>query len=95
MKRIGIAASRIAQENIAVYNFSVFLLATLFSLLVFVLSAFSLFMGFMILSFVSKGFVVFESATGFSPTFTICMAALAVVVGVLNIVAISMNIKLK
>ncbi|MBF0121912.1 MAG: hypothetical protein HQL21_00720 [Candidatus Omnitrophica bacterium] len=95
MKRIGIAASKMAQENIALYNFYVFLLASIFSLLVFVLSGFSLLIGFMILSFVSKGFVVFEGPTGFSPTFTICMAALAVVVGVMNIVAISMNIRLK
>ena len=95
MKRIGIAASKIAKENIGLYNFYVFLLSSLFSLLVFVLSAFSLFVGFMILSFVSKGFVVFESSMGFSPTFTICIAALAVVVGIMNIVAISINIRLK
>lgn len=95
MKRIGIAASRVAKENIGLYNFFVFLFSSLFSFLVFVLSAFSLLAGFVALSFVNKGFVVFEPGAGFSPTFTMCMVALAAVIAVMNMVVIGMNIRLR
>lgn len=95
MKRIGIAASRIAKGNLWVYHLSVLFLSSLFSFLVFVLSAFSLLVGFGLLSFISKAFVIFEAGRGFSPAFLVAMAALAVVVGIMNLVAIIMNIRIR
>lgn len=95
MKRIGIAASRIAKENITLYNCFVFLLAGLFSFLVFVLSGVSLLLGFMLLSWIDHTFLVFDPSTGLSPVFKICMAVLAVVVGLMNMIAIGMNIRVK
>ncbi len=95
MKRIGIAASRISKGNLLLYNFYVILLSILFSLVIFFLSSFTLLVSFAILSFISKGFMVFEPDSGLSSTFTVCMAALAIVVAVISLAAILINIKLK
>ena len=42
MKRIGILASRISKDSLALYNFYVLLFSCLFALIIFFLSAFSI-----------------------------------------------------
>ncbi|MBF0486163.1 MAG: hypothetical protein HQL16_06590 [Candidatus Omnitrophica bacterium] len=95
MKRIGIAASRIAKDNLFLYNFFVLLISGLLSLLIFFVSGFSLIVGLALVSYLTKGFAVFEPGTGFSSMLFICFAALAVVVGIINLLAILVNLKLK
>ncbi|NTV29874.1 MAG: hypothetical protein HGA80_07325 [Candidatus Omnitrophica bacterium] len=95
MKRIGIAASRIAKDSLWLYNFYVILISFLFSLLVFFISGFTLIIGLALISYITKGFMVIEPGTGFSSFLTICMVALVVVVGTINLAAILFNIKLR
>ena len=95
MKRIGIAASRIARGNLWLYNICVLLLSFLLSLLIFFLSGFTLIVGLGLISFITRGFMVIEPGTGFSALLSTCMIALAVVVGVFYLIAIVTNIKIR
>jgi hypothetical protein len=95
MKRIGIVASRIAKDNLLLYNFYVVLISFLLSLLVFFVSGFTLFVGLALISYITQGFMVIEPGTGFSSFLTVCMVALAVVIGVINLVAVMVNIKFR
>ena len=95
MKRIGIAASRIAKDNLLLYNFCVVVISFLLSLLVFFISGFTLFVGLALISYITKGFMVIEPGTGLSSFLAICVVTLAVVVGVINLVAVMVNIKLR
>lgn len=95
MKRVGIVASRIAKDNLLLYNLYVLLISFLLSLLIFLISSFTLIVGLALTSYVTKGFMVIEPGTGFSAFLKVCMVSLAVVVGVTNIIAVLMNIKLR
>jgi hypothetical protein len=95
MKRIGIAASKIAKDSLLLYNFYVIMLSCLFSLLIFFLCSLSLLAGLALTSTVTRGFVVFEPGTGLTSVFMVCMAVLAIVVGLINLAAILINIRLK
>ena len=95
MKRIGIAASHIAKDNLCLYNTYVLILSFLLSLLVFFLSSFTLIVGLALISYVTQGFMVIEPGTGFSALLGICLAALAAVVGLICLVAILLNIKFR
>ncbi len=55
MKRIGIAASRIAKDDLVLYNVFVIVLSFLLSLLIFFISAFSIVAGMALVSYVSRG----------------------------------------
>jgi hypothetical protein len=95
MKRIGIAASKIAKDNLFLYNFYVIVLSCLFSLLIFFLCSLSLLAGLALTSTVTRGFVIFEPGTGLMSVFTVCMAVLATMVGLINLVAILINARFK
>ena len=92
MKRIGIVASHIAKDNLAVYNFFVFLLSALLSLLIFFVSSFSLLAGMALVSYLVRGFMSIDTA---GSLFRTAVIALVVVVGVINLAAVLVNIKLK
>jgi hypothetical protein len=95
MKRIGIIASHIAKDNLALYNFYVFLFAGLFSLIIFFLSMFSLVAGLSLMMYATKGVVVIAPETGFQKLLWTSLIVLVVVVGVINLVAVLMNIKVR
>jgi hypothetical protein len=92
MKRIGIAASRIAKDDLVSYNMFVLILSFLLSLLIFLISAFSILAGVAVTSYVTRGFMSMDPGTGF---FKFAFFGLAVVVGLINLVAVLVNIKLK
>ena len=92
MKRIGIAASHIAKDNLALYNIFVCLLSSLLSLLIFLVSSFSLLVGMALVSYLMRGFMVIDATTGLVRT---ALIALAVVVGLINLTAVIANIRLK
>ncbi|MBF0620204.1 MAG: hypothetical protein HQL19_08565 [Candidatus Omnitrophica bacterium] len=95
MKRIGIAASLAAKDNITRYNILVVVYSVLFSLLIFFCCGFVLIAGLALIAYATKGFLVIEPKTGFSSIVTVCLMALAVVIGLVNLAAILVNIKLK
>lgn len=95
MKRIGIAASKISPGNIILYNVFVLVLSTLFSLLVFFLSGFSIFVAIYIIHALLTGSTVFDFYSNWGGILKSCMVALAVMMGVFNMCAIGVNLKLK
>lgn len=95
MKRIGIAASKISPKNILLYNLFVFIISTLFSLLVFFLSAFSIFVAIYIIHVLVTGSSVFDFYSIWGGILKSCMVALAVMMGVFNMCGIGVNLKLK
>jgi hypothetical protein len=92
MKRIGIAASHIAKDDLVLYNVFVLLLSFLLSLLIFFISAFSILVGIGLTSYMSRGFMVLDAGAGF---FKFAFFGLVAVVAVINLVAVLVNIKLK
>lgn len=95
MKRIGIAASKISEGNILLYNVFVLVLSTLFSLLIFFLSGFSIFVAIYVIHALMTGGTDFNFASNWGGILKSCMIALAVMTGFLNLCAISVNLKLK
>lgn len=95
MKRIGIAASKISEGNIILYNVFVLVLSTLFSLLVFFLSGFSIFVAIYIIHALLTGSTVFDFYSNWGGILKSCMVALAVMMGIFNMCAIGVNLKLK
>jgi len=95
MKRIGIAASKISQSNVLLYNVMVLVLATLFALLIVFLSGFSIFLAIYLIHGLSTGFLPFDLRSGWGDVVKSCMTALAIVGGVFILCAVSVNIKLK
>jgi hypothetical protein len=92
MKRIGIAASRIAKDDIVLYNVFVILLSTLFSMMIFCVSAFAILAGVALVSYATRGFMSIDAG---SSIFRYMVLGLSAVVGLVNLVAILTNIKLK
>jgi hypothetical protein len=92
MKRIGIAASHIAKDDLVLYNVFVLILSFLLSLLIFCISAFSILMGVALTSYCTRGFMAIDAGSGF---FRFAFFCLASVVGLINLTAVLVNIKLK
>ncbi len=95
MKRIGIAASKISEGNIILYNVFVLVLSSLFSLLVFFLSGFSVFIAIYLIHALLTGSTVFDFYSNWGGILKSCMVALAVMMGIFNMCAIGVNVKLR
>ncbi len=95
MKRIGIAASKIAKGNLILYNFFVILISFLFSIFLFLIAASSILIALIVIAVIVKGFVPVEWQKNWTFALTVCMVTLTIVIGIFNAIAISTNIKLK
>ncbi len=93
MQRIGIAASKIAQGKLWKYNLSVLLISSLCALFIFLICGFSILAALFLISLVARSLMPSEFQVIWFAVVKICMGALAVVVGILNIWAIIKNIK--
>ncbi len=94
MKRIGIASSRIAHGNMALYNFYVILISLLFSLFVFVITGATLVFALMILKYLGNEVMILDFEYDWSSLITVCLVSLSILIGIFNILAISKNIRL-
>ena len=92
MKRIGITASHIAKDDLVLYNVFVIILSFLLSFLIFCISAFSILAGIALTSYMTRGFMAIDPGGGF---FKFAFFGLAAVVGLINLAAVLVNIKLK
>ena len=92
MKRIGIAASRVAKDDLVLYNSFVLLLSFLLSLLIFLISAFSILAGMALTSYMTRGFMLIDPGSGLCK---FALFGLAVLVGLINLTAVLVNIKIK
>lgn len=94
MKRIGIAASKISKGNVALYNFYVVLISSLFSFFILVVAGATVLFALTFLGYIFKEVMAIELEKSWSSILVFCMVALSVVMGVFNLVAIVMNIRL-
>jgi len=95
MERIGIAASKMAQGNLVLYNLFVVLISILFSLFLFVIAGSSMVLALLILAYVVNGVMPLEFEKNWSGIFRLCMITLTIVVSLFNLAAILKNIRLK
>jgi integral membrane sensor domain MASE1 len=95
MKRIGVAASKIAKDNIILYNLYVVLIAFLFSLFVFVMAGALLIFAFTIIMYVGNEVMPADFIKDWSSIFKVCMISLAMIVVVFNLTGIFLNIKIQ
>jgi hypothetical protein len=91
MKRIGIAASKIAKGSIVLYNSYVVLISIFFSVFIFVIAGATVVFSIGIISYVAKEILPFER--NWESILRICMISLTVIIVLFNIMAISMNLK--
>ena len=93
MLRIGIAASKMTKGSLLGYNLWVVLIATLISLFIFLCCGFSILLVLFLISLVLHVLKPGDVHTGWVHVFKICLMILAVVVGMLNLVAIVKNLQ--
>jgi hypothetical protein len=93
MLRIGIAASKMSRGSLLRYNLYVILLACLFSLFVFFICEFFILLIAFLVFLILHALKIADFHAGWVHMFKICLIVLALVVGVLNIVAILKNIQ--
>ncbi len=95
MERVGIIASKIAKENLLLYNCYVLLIAFLFSFLLFLLAGCAIFFGLWLLRLTVGPFIPSMSSGSWNLVFCYSLSALTVLVAVVNLVVVMKNIKLK
>ncbi len=93
MRRIGIAASKMAQGSLSKYNVFVIMIAFLCSLLLFFICGFSILAALFLVSLVCRPFLPSGFNTASPAIVRMCLVALAVVIGILNVLAVIKNVK--
>ena len=87
MKRIGIAASKMAKGNFVLYNLYVVLISILFSLFIYVVSGSSIVLALITIYYIINGVMPLEFESTWGSMFYLCMATLTVIVSIINLVA--------
>ncbi len=95
MKRIGIAASKIAKGNLFLYNFYVFLLIFLFAMLVFLISGSFIVIVLILIAYLTAKGSLPDLHQGWIPTMIICLKILAAIIGLLALIAIGINARFR
>ena len=93
MKRIGIAASKMAPQNLFLYNVYVIVIAFLFSLLIFFIGG-SVVVALISIAYVTKGILPANFQKEWISIGLVCMISLTISVGLFSLIAISQNLKL-
>ncbi len=95
MERIGIAASKIAQGNLLLYNLYVVLISFLISVLLFFLAGSAIFLGLWVIRLAVGPFVPSMSQGLWNLIFCYSLVALTVLVALVSLAAVSKNIRFK
>ena len=94
MERIGIAASKMSKGNLLTYNLFVILISSLCALFILLICSFSVLAALFLISVAFRLFMPQGFHVDWLPVAKICIVALSILVGGLNIAAIVRNIKL-
>ena len=94
MRRIGIAASKMAKGKIWLYNFYVILISSLFSLFIFVVSGCIIVFSLIVIMYIGKELMLISEDADWKNVLFICLAALAGVIGFFQLIAIGKNLKI-
>ncbi len=95
MERIGIAASKMAQGRLLLYNVYVVFISFLFSLLIFFIAGSSIVLALIVIGYVVQGILPGDFREDWLKVIRVCMISLTVVVSGVNLFAILKNIKIK
>jgi hypothetical protein len=95
MKRIGIAASKIAKGNLILYNLLVVVISFAFSLFIFFIAGSSIVIALLVIVYVLNGLLPWDLEKAWRSMLVVCLASLTIMMGILNISAILQNIKFK
>jgi hypothetical protein len=95
MDRIGIAASKMAKDNLALYNFSVVLIVFLLSAIMFLIAGGSIFLALVAIGFLYHGIVPGGPKSEWWILINICMAVLSIAIGAISLFAIAKNLKFR
>ncbi|MFA5059154.1 MAG: hypothetical protein WC676_00805 [Candidatus Omnitrophota bacterium] len=95
MERIGIAASKIAKGNLFLYNFYVLVITFLFSFLLFFIAGCVIVTVLVAVAYLTHPGTLPDLQKGWMPLMKICLACLAVVVGLMSFLALARNMKFK
>lgn len=95
MRRIGLAASKIAQGDLIKYNFFVIVISTLCAVLFFVVCGVSMALALLVVSFVMRWLLPSQFQQLWPTMIGTCAMMLVALVGVLHVIAIIKNIKFK
>ena len=93
MRRIGIAASKMAKNSLFTYNLFVILISCLFSLIILLVCGFSILLIVFLISLILHALKPDDIHAGWVHMFKICLIVLGIVVGGFNLVAILKNIQ--
>ena len=93
MKRIGVAASKMAKGNQLIYNLYVILIATLFSLFIFFVAGATLLLVLTLLYYLGHELNFFNTPHDWKQLFFVCMGVFTLVIIVFDLIAILKNIK--
>jgi len=94
MKRIGVVASKISKGNLVLYNSYVILISFLFSVFIFTVAGAAIIFALVIIAYVGNEIMGAEIEKSWSSILSVCMVSLTVVIGIFNLCAISMNLRL-
>ena len=95
MERIGIAASKIAQGNLWLYNLSVVLIAFLFSIFIFFIAGSSIVLALIIIGHVVNGILPNDLWADWRGIIRVCMISLTIIVSIFTLFAVLKNINFK
>ena len=95
MKRIGIAASKIAKGNLFLYNIFVVFLTLLFALLIFFIAGSSIVVALIVIAYIISKGAYPDLERGWMPIMVICLKCLAALIGILVLYAVAINVKLR
>jgi hypothetical protein len=95
MERIGIAASKIAQGNLWLYNLAVVVIAFLFSVFIFIISGSAIVLSLIIIGGVINGILPNDLWSDWRGIIRICMISLTIIMGIFMLCAILKNIRFK
>ena len=95
MDRIGIAASKMAKDNLALYNFYVLLLSFVISLILFIVAGAAVFFALVAIGLIAQGVVPGGFKDEWLGLLQICMAALTVAICLIALFAIVKNVKFR
>lgn len=95
MRRIGIAASKMAKGSLLFYNLYVVLIAFLCALFMFFIAGSAIALAMIVIGYIINGVVPAEVDQDWWQVIRLCMVTLTVVIGLATLFAIVINIKVR
>ena len=95
MERIGITASKMAKDNLGLYNFYVLLISFMLAFIIFLVAGGAIFLGLVVIGAITQGTVPEGTKNEWMELARICMAALTGVISFVTLFAIARNVKFR